>query len=532
MTDPTAPPLSPTRASPSGSAPHPPWWRTARLGLFGRLPDTQGGRALVIAIAIATLLVLFRSAVFVLYEESHFDSDQALLGLMAKHISEGRAFPVFSYGEHYLLVIESWLAAPLFLLTGGASVAALKAPLVLMNVAIGVLLILLLAREGGLKPAVALVAALFFLLPAPGTTTLLLSAGGGNVEPFLWVLLLWMTRSRPLAFGVILAVGVLNRQFTAYGLMALLVLECLDGTMFTRAFVRAKLVAASAFAATWQIVMLLYEHSSVYGPKTTIDSFPRPGVIGAASRFCFDPSTLPASVIELGGGYLSMFFGGRPAPLVDLYINSTVIQGTPGLWWIVGPGLALALGRVIWSTVRQGARPWTGPARFGTYLFLVGLQAIVFYGVSRCGEVHVATMRYILLALFGATGIVACHLAIERSRPLRVLTLALPLVVAASALVPHLRLQLEYVTRTPVGTRRILADHLVENGIRTGVADFWDAYSVTFLSDERVILASSQPRIQEYEWLYVATLDRAVSISRTPCEDGTPVAGMYYVCPP
>ena len=33
---------------------------------------------------------------------------------MAKHISEGRAFPVFIYGDRYMLAVQAWLAAPLF----------------------------------------------------------------------------------------------------------------------------------------------------------------------------------------------------------------------------------------------------------------------------------------------------------------------------------------------------------------------------------------------------------------------------------
>ena len=44
---------------------------------------------------LALLLVLFRSLVFMIWPQSYFDSDQAIHGLMAKHISEGRAFPVF-----------------------------------------------------------------------------------------------------------------------------------------------------------------------------------------------------------------------------------------------------------------------------------------------------------------------------------------------------------------------------------------------------------------------------------------------------
>ena len=50
-------------------------------------------RGLALAIAAARLLVVARSLVFVIYPESYFDSDQAVFGLMAKHLVEGRAFP-------------------------------------------------------------------------------------------------------------------------------------------------------------------------------------------------------------------------------------------------------------------------------------------------------------------------------------------------------------------------------------------------------------------------------------------------------
>ena len=43
-----------------------------------------------------------------------FDSDQAIFGLMAKHLSELRALPVFMYGQNYILGVEAWMAAPLF----------------------------------------------------------------------------------------------------------------------------------------------------------------------------------------------------------------------------------------------------------------------------------------------------------------------------------------------------------------------------------------------------------------------------------
>ena len=124
-------------------------------------------RTVVLAVAVA--LVLLRSAAFVWFE-ANFDSDQAWQGLMAKHISEGRAFPIFTYGQNYNLAVEAWMAAPLFWLAG-PSVAMLKLPLLALNVAIVVLLIVCLEKELKLRPALGLVAASFFILAPPGTST-------------------------------------------------------------------------------------------------------------------------------------------------------------------------------------------------------------------------------------------------------------------------------------------------------------------------------------------------------------------------
>ena len=64
-----------------------------------------------IVLAAVAALVVWRSGVLVFWEQAQFDSDQAVIGLMAKHLSEGRAFPVFMYGQSYILGVQSWMAA-------------------------------------------------------------------------------------------------------------------------------------------------------------------------------------------------------------------------------------------------------------------------------------------------------------------------------------------------------------------------------------------------------------------------------------
>ena len=117
-------------------------------------------------LAAAAVLVIARSAVFLIWEEAAFDSDQAVFGLMARHIAEGRAAPVFIYGDRYMLAVQAWLAAPLFAIAG-SSVAILKAPVVLVNVTTAVLLVWILVRDAELRPSIALVASSFFVLMPP-----------------------------------------------------------------------------------------------------------------------------------------------------------------------------------------------------------------------------------------------------------------------------------------------------------------------------------------------------------------------------
>ena len=50
-------------------------------------------------LAVAAAIVLLRTLVYLRFERLAFNSDQAIVGLMAKHLSEGRAFPLFFYGQ-------------------------------------------------------------------------------------------------------------------------------------------------------------------------------------------------------------------------------------------------------------------------------------------------------------------------------------------------------------------------------------------------------------------------------------------------
>src|SRR5438309_885545 len=154
---------------------------------------------------------------------------------MAKHLAEGRTFPLFFYGQNYMLGVQAWIAAPLFLVIGHPSVFLLRLPLVAVNAAVAVALIVGLVRSVHMRPSLAFVAALPFIMPTPIVGSRLLQTLGASVEPFLYVLVLWTLRARPFLFGAVLGVGFLHREFTIFAVPALLIVEALEGSLVTRA---------------------------------------------------------------------------------------------------------------------------------------------------------------------------------------------------------------------------------------------------------------------------------------------------------
>ena len=496
-------------------------------------------RPLVLAMAAAALLVLARSAVFLWWEQAGFDSDQAIFGLMAKHMAEGRGYSVFIYGAPYMLGLQAWLAAPLFAVFG-PSVAVLKVPVVLINVATSGLLVWILHRECGLRPFTALLASLFYVLAAPALAASLIETGGGNPEPFLYVLLLWLLRGRPLAFGVVFGIGFLHREFTLYGLTAIVGLALLNDPRVTAERLRAIALALVGYLIVWQTVRAGFLFSSPFGPGSTVA-----GPLGAdqnvralMERACWSAASAVPGVVGYFGDYLGVMFGADNHRLSELGIRSvlrTSLPGVPAFWSVLGLVFAAALGRVLWLSIRRREPPWRGQAAFGSFLLLVGLQAGVGYAVARCGVIEIGTARYALMSVYAGLGVVALFFIYEPRRQWRWLLTGVMLAWTLTSVIAHVRLAREYVYDEPLNSRRELATYLVTNGIRYARADYWTAYATTFLADERVVVASTDlVRINAYQDQVDAHPAEAVLVQTSPCGragGAEAVPGMYWVCP-
>lgn len=462
------------------------------------------------------------------WEQSFFDSDQAVIGLMAKHLSQLRAFPLFMYGQSYILAVEAWMAAPVFLVAG-VSVAALKLPLLAINVAIAWLLVWILERDMGLRPALGGTAAIFFVLAPPGTAARFLEPSGGNVEPLLYVLLLWLTRERPAWFGWLLALGFFHREFTAYAVVAIAIIAAANGTLFTRSALRSTLVASWSVIEVWIAIAILKQFSSAAGPGTSIGVVQRPSNLHELlGRFCFEARSIPAGFQTLVTGHWPQLFGTAVQPVLQLGIDSRVSQGLSGSWVLVAAAMLVAAGRIATRVAVE--RRIRREHLFCVYLTLVGLISAGVFAIGRCGGV--APFRYDLLSVYAAVGISGWYLTLEDSPKMRAVWLVLVAGWVSVSILAHGRLLAEYVTDPPYGVKRQIVRELEARGIRYGSSDYWIAYYVTFLTNERILLTPDDiSRILTYESVVEAHQREAVRVARGPCPGGTQVLAGVYFCP-
>jgi hypothetical protein len=480
---------------------------------------------------LALLLVLFRSLVFMIWPQSYFDSDQAIHGLMAKHISEGRAFPVFMYGQSYLLAVEAWLASPFFLVAG-PSVFTLKLPLLIITIVVTFLLIRIFRAEVGLTAALAALATLFFVLPAPGTATQLVEASGENIEPFLYIVLIWLTRYRPNWGGLVLGIGFLNREFTIYGLAALLTIEAAHRVLFTREGMVRRLRMLRTAAEVWLLVTWLKQYSSAAGPGTSLQDLYQasPDNMGELwNRICIDPGRWISGIWAGLTTHLPHLFGMTTQPLLDYGIDSRATQGLPWGGVLLIGLFAVPIVRIAMTLVDE--RRWRPEYDACAYLVLVGLFSFGAYTLLRCGVIGI--MRYELLSVIGATGLAAWYLRVERVRALATVWIVLMIAWATSTFTAHARLWAEYLSHPPSGVKQIVIRELEASAVHYGYADYWLAYYITFLTNERIVIhATEASRIAEYKRIVDAHRAEAVLVSRTPCAGGREVVRRVYFCPP
>src|SRR5690606_5798818 len=113
-----------------------------------------------------------------------------------------------------------------------------------------------------------------------------------------FVLALWWLRDRPVAFGVVAALGFRVREFAAYGVAAILLVDAVDGRLFSRAALRHWLLVAVGAAGMFGLLAGLARFETPRGPGTWVDEAGN-GLETLSGAFCFDPSWAARNVVDL-----------------------------------------------------------------------------------------------------------------------------------------------------------------------------------------------------------------------------------------
>ncbi len=476
---------------------------------------------LILSLFVACALVVARSYIFWAYEQAHITSDQAIVGLMAKHIAEGRAWPLYFYGQSYLLAVEAWLVAP-FLWIGGPTMASLRAGMVAINLATVVLLVWGLVRWGRLRPLLALVAVLPFAIAPPFTSSLLVEAQGGNVEPLAFVVLFWWLRARPLALGLTLGIAVFNREFTIFALPVLVLADVVEHGWPTREFWRRWLLAGVMFVAVWQATSALKPYADMMGPGTRGQMLG--GSAGSELKDVTEHMGLswrewPSRVVANATRFFPLLMG---AVHVDDVVAS---QGRNAMRWPLLLALAAMLARALWLAVASRNRD--EPVRFAGYLAGVGVSSMLC--LALVWGLDVFTLRYMMMSLLLPVGVVALVFALEPVVLVRRVVVALVVAWALFASIDNVALMRRYAAGVPDVYGEV-AKGLVARGITVAQAPYWHAYRLTFLSGERVKIASTDfVRINEYQGLANAAGDQLITLQEQPCGAAEKL-GPLYLC--
>jgi hypothetical protein len=423
-------------------------------------------------------------------------ADEGVVGLMGKHIAEGRALPVFFYGQHYLGALEAYAAAAMFTLVEPGLVS-LRAVTFLFS--LGVLAVVyrfayVAYSVSAARWATALVAVapLYFLQWN-------LKARGGFVEHLFLIvvvmILFWRfylehDRRRTVSFALGFATGValwVNQLALAYVLVMGLLL--IWGRNDRRGW--SALVAGGVLGAS---LLIGY---NVVNPAATVKTLGRKFVVlnrvPVEER---DEAWIAKGIgqridaIEHGAGKLGLVFGVPPTAGIErLGLSDSEISGGPltGLRSVLWPVPAIVFGFALWSCrPRRGA---TGFEPVGSSQLLALFFLITFV-------VGYVSPRYMLPA-YPLAAIMAAALAVRSTglgRRVFAAGLAAVFVLNLASWADAL-LRSETVDESGAQLIAAAADRGIEACYSAG-----PMYHVVFESNERLVLSPLQKnRIPAYD---------------------------------
>jgi hypothetical protein len=417
------------------------------------------------------------------------DGDESVLGLMAKHVAQGREFPVFFYGQHYALSsVEAGVAAVAFVIFGVGPLALKLAMLALWTV--GVLFVFLaLSHSVGPTRAFWITAV---LVVNPVWAAWSMKAGGGYLTSFaataVLVWLLVQDRARDSSVRWLIAGVLTGLIYLAQPLWLPGVLPVVLVVLVSR---RRPLWAVSYLAVTAAAILIVKLATGTSSDAWGGPTIGNPDVLGSW------PGVARQIYVFLTGSY---------------YLS----------WAIDPPGPFTVIAAVVWCGVLPAAammqlfRLVSGRYRLPSHLLFVGMGATL---VAEWTLLSARDARYLLplgALLVALAGVEVVDLVDRRLLPRRAAILA----TAATLLVGSLSMRefgdFNYLWKNPPNRwtearrlQQLLAYLKVEDVSRVFSMNGMLDSQLVFYSDERVLSRWADP-LGRYP-PYVTAVDRALA---------------------
>jgi 4-amino-4-deoxy-L-arabinose transferase-like glycosyltransferase len=440
---------------------------------------TPALRRVVPLIAIVLLAVALRVALLAA-DAVPFNGDEAVVGLMARHILQNGERPAFFYGQDYSGALDAYLTAGVYALIGPRVLGGRLAQMALF--ALYVMLVYALAERVTGNRWAALVSAALVEASTPVLATYtLVSVGGYGESLVLGTLILWLalrvTDDWADSLWAWLALGAAGGlAFWTLGISTVYLLPAAVFIAWRDHFRRwpfylAALAAFIVFSSPWWIYDFTHNHASL--------------------RALYDPTaTGGVSLLDRVAGF---FLLGLPA------LFGMRFPWQPEMMLVPLTVLTLALYLAVMIYALRPFHPDDRSAGRRLLLIQAGVFILLFVG-SRFGVD--ATGRYLLplvapLAIF--TAMLIQHIRRNHSHWAFVLLgYLLAFNLAGTALggsinPPGLTTQFGPITRFDNRSDSALISFLLDHGGARGYSNYWVTYRIAFESGERVILAARLP---------------------------------------
>ncbi|MGH2620062.1 MAG: hypothetical protein ACRDHG_05760 [Anaerolineales bacterium] len=420
-----------------------------------------------------------------------FHADEAVVGLMARHILQGR-WPAFFYGQAYMGSLDASLVALAFKLIG-ESVGAIRAVQILLYGGT-ILTTVWLAKRVSSNPALPILAGTLMAVPTVNVTLYTTVSLGGYGEALLignLLLLLALEASRAPQRTVVFAVwaGLAGLGFWAFGLTlvysvpsGILIIRTLSRLRRSEALGRAALIFVCGLAGAWPWIWSV----GARGAATFVNELMGSAIVGSSPAGLFPYLAAHGLNLLLFGS--TVIFGLRPPweirwlawPLLPVAV----------LFWLAAMGLAAG---VLWRERPLNSTRW----------LLTGVAVCVVLGFWLTPFGADPSGRYFLpLAIPLAIGGAELVLWLARHASVGLAVVGLAGVVGfnlwgtvESAVRNPPGITTQFGPETQLNAKDVHALIPALEGLREqrGYTNYWVAYPLAFLSGEQLVFVPQLP---------------------------------------